>query len=413
MKRALMVAYHFPPVAGVGVLRTLKFAKYLPRFGWEPIILTVRNPDPNLVRTDPGFIQDVPPSLKVYRAPAIPFGWIAKLGALGISYTWLFVPDPFVGWIPPAVSAGRRIIEREEIDLIYCTCPPVSALLIGMRLKMEMGLPLVIDYRDLWTENPYLRYPTGLHARFMRRLEERVLMVSDAVITVEEPSRMKLLRAFPFLSKTRSVHVIHNGFDPHDFVGVKPHPFQGFVILHAGTIYGPRLRHLEAFLKALREVIHERKLEDVRLVLVGRHPPSVERWLRRIARELGLQHVIHNLGYKPYRETLSLILGADILLLVPGASSVRTAKIYDYLASGKFILNISSPRSESANLIREAGAGVTVPPSPSKIRKALKEILGMRKTRVHIKAEVLAKYSRIQTTQQLSKVFNEVLSDYA
>ena len=41
MKRVLMIAFHFPPLAGSsGIQRTLRFARHLPQFGWEPLVLT-------------------------------------------------------------------------------------------------------------------------------------------------------------------------------------------------------------------------------------------------------------------------------------------------------------------------------------------------------------------------------------
>jgi hypothetical protein len=44
MKRVLMIAYIYPPQGGSGVQRTVKFVRYLPSYGWEPLVLTVREP---------------------------------------------------------------------------------------------------------------------------------------------------------------------------------------------------------------------------------------------------------------------------------------------------------------------------------------------------------------------------------
>ncbi|MBU0558553.1 MAG: hypothetical protein KJ799_03235 [Bacteroidetes bacterium] len=44
MKKVLLLTYYFPPEGGPAVQRPLKFAKYLPQFGYEFIVLTSRHP---------------------------------------------------------------------------------------------------------------------------------------------------------------------------------------------------------------------------------------------------------------------------------------------------------------------------------------------------------------------------------
>jgi len=407
MKKVLMIAYHFPPVAGVGIFRVLKFVKYLPRFGWKPVVLTVRNPDLSMTRVDPDFVQDRLDYVKVFRAFGVPLGWIAKAGRLGINYRWFVIPDTFAGWIPFAVLAGKKVIQREKVNVIYATCPPAANLLIGAILKKKTRKPLVVDYRDLWAANPFYKPPTKFHMKITKKIEESVLKNSDAVVVVEQSSKEKLLETYPFL-KSEDVRVIPNGFDPEDFMGAKPYSFDMFVILHAGTIYGPRVKHFQTFLKALQMVVHDIKPKDLKVVLIGKHPPSVERMLPKLIKELDLSHVVYNLGSKPYKETLPLILGADILLLIPGASNMRTAKIYDYLAAKRFILNICYKSSESAEIIRETKAGITVPPDVNAIYRALVDILETKKTEVFVKDEMLMKYSRIEITKQISTILNKV-----
>ncbi len=70
MKRVLMVAYHFPPLAGSsGIQRTLRFVQHLPAFGWEPAVLTA---DPRAYeRTSNDLDADVPRGVPVVRAFAL------------------------------------------------------------------------------------------------------------------------------------------------------------------------------------------------------------------------------------------------------------------------------------------------------------------------------------------------------
>jgi hypothetical protein len=61
-KRVLIITYYWPPSAGSGVQRWLKFAKYLSEFGWEPVIFTPENPD--FALQDPTLLKEVGRNLK-------------------------------------------------------------------------------------------------------------------------------------------------------------------------------------------------------------------------------------------------------------------------------------------------------------------------------------------------------------
>jgi hypothetical protein len=81
MKRVLMVAYHFPPLAGSsGIQRTLRFVQHLPRYGWHPMVLTVTANAYEHVSTD--LLREVPAGTVVRRGAALDtcaapgFGWL-------------------------------------------------------------------------------------------------------------------------------------------------------------------------------------------------------------------------------------------------------------------------------------------------------------------------------------------------
>ena len=172
MKKVLIITYYWPPAGGPGVQRVLKFAKYLPQFGWEPVILTVENG--NFPAVDEGLLGEVPDNLKVYKTKTLePFAIYNKLQGKdktsavdtftitksGKSFkdklgnairSYFFIPDARKGWKPFAVKAGLDIIKKEKIDLIFSSSPPHSLQLIAKDLAKKTQLPSVADFRDPW-----------------------------------------------------------------------------------------------------------------------------------------------------------------------------------------------------------------------------------------------------------------------
>lgn len=409
MNKVLMIAYYFPPIASVGVFRILKFAKYLPRFGWKPVILTVRNPDPFMVKLDPHYADDRLRGVKVFRSYSVPLGWIHKIRRLGISDKWFMVPDVFIGWLPSAVSLGKKIVAKERIDVIYASCPPVSSLILGALLKKMTKKPLVLDYRDPWTGHPSTLYPTRAE-RFWRKMEERILKSCDVVITVGKRQREDMLKVFPFLEEA-DVHVIPNGFDPKDFLGVKPQKFDKFTIVNTGAIYGARTNLFKIFLRALHGLLESEKVPDFQVVHIGSSTPPAERNLTKLIQELNLTNYVHRLGQKSHREALQFALGADVLLLMPFSSMNVPAKTFEYLAAGKFIFNVSDPASESARIIDEAKAGITVKPEIMSLQKSLHEVFNLKDYKLKKNMDVLNRFTRITLTEKLVSVFDLILKE--
>ena len=210
MKKVLVVTYYWPPSGGPGVQRVLKFAKYLPAHGWEPIILTVKNGEyPSI---DPSLAGDIPAGCSVHRSISFEPGGlyrpfvglrsgepipVATLAVRDISWrqrwaNWirlnLFIPDAKIGWVPSALKAGRRIIRTTKPDLIFSSSPPQTVQLIAEKLARASGLPWVADYRDPWTR--IFHYATSRRSawarRYDRRLEERIVPAADERITVNQ-----------------------------------------------------------------------------------------------------------------------------------------------------------------------------------------------------------------------------------
>ena len=250
MKRVLVIAYYWPPSGGSGVQRWVKFVKYLPSEGWQPVVFAPDGADyPSL---DPSFEKEVPASVEVLRGRIWePYAAYRKLtGAESTQVTeissgkkswkqklslWVrancFVPDPRAGWVKPSVKTLRKYLEEHPVDVIVTTGPPHSVHLIGQKLHQATGIPWIPDFRDPWSRMYYLRYlpMTSATWRRLRRLEQSVLDSCSTVLACT-PQVQEDFRA-----QTRTpVACITNGFDEEDFTGPAPRGDGLFNITHTG-----------------------------------------------------------------------------------------------------------------------------------------------------------------------------------
>ena len=235
MKRVLVITYYWPPSGGSGVQRWVKFAKYLPQEGWQPVIYTPENPE--LTTVDTSLEAEVPASVEVLRTRITePYDLYRKVmgksakqkevtpitsGKKSLKQRimlWvranLFVPDPRVSWVRPSVRYLKDYLKEHPVDLMITTGPPQSMHLIGLRLHRETGLPWVADFRDPWSRHytlPYLPL-TGRSWRKIRRLEQEVLDEATAVLTVTPFVQEE------YAAQTRTpVAMITNGYDEEDY----------------------------------------------------------------------------------------------------------------------------------------------------------------------------------------------------
>lgn len=386
MPRVLMVAYYFPPAGGAGVQRPLKFARYLPDFGWQPVILTPRGAD--YPARDETLLAELPADLPIIRTPIVepyalyrrltgrPAGAAVDLAVLSLGEherrrpaerlaEWLraacFVPDARLGWLPFAVAAGYRAIRHRQISAIYTTAPPYTCHLIGWWLKRLTGRPWVCDWRDSWIgwlSAPQYRPPL---ARLIERAMERaVVRDADWHIVAAPAIRADLVRRTADAAARRWT-VITNGFDPADVPAAVGREDR-LTIVHTGTLYG--LRRPTALLRGL-DILRQAApmaFADLRLRFVGRVAAAIADELTGPA----YRDVVELIPYVPHAVSLGHLQSADLALLVvdanPRAPEITTGKIYEYLGARRPILALAPPDGLAGRLIRGLDAGWVVAP---------------------------------------------------
>ena len=410
MKKVLVIAYHYPPLGGGGVFRTLKFTKYFPQFGFRPYVLTVKNP--MYTTKDPTLVKEIPPEARILAAFSFEHRILRASRLLNIDPEWFFIPDVNVGWLPCGTHLGNKIIRQENIDVIYATAPVWTSLLIGYLLKRKTHKPLVVDFRDPWTINPFKTFPTKFHEKIENYLEKKVLMSADYVITISQPYKIKLIEKYPFLKS--KCEVIMNGFDPDDFKDLKRLPLKGkFKILHTGSLYG--LRSPKHFLSALHELFQEKPelREQIEVTFVGNYGKETP----VLVDKFGLNDAVKLVGYIPHEECLELMVNAHVLLLIVTSegqqtSGVVTGKIFEYLASRRPILTLAQKENIAADIIRSTNAGLTVPSdNVEQIKDAIFKMYNTWKDGgTHMKQSDISAYDRKFLTKRLAQIFENVLT---
>jgi glycosyltransferase involved in cell wall biosynthesis len=383
MKKVLIISYYFPPSGGAGVQRALKAVKYLPQYGWQPVVLTV-NEDADFPARDPSLLAEIPEGVSVHRTGIFePYSlyrkWTGKrksdaidivtnAAAEGGSFSerisqWVratfFIPDARRFWKRPALAEAEKILRAGPVDLILSSAPPYTCHLIGMALHERHGIPWVADFRDSWVG--WLSTPSRwwLPDRIDRRLERKVLSLADGLVSVSNGVRNDLVSRNPGIPGDKW-RLIPNGFDGLDFEGIEEQPrTDRFVLTYAGSLYGKR--NPAAFLEAMESLLD--KNPEYRGKLLFRFVGRLDLRYLEAFRRLG--NAFEHVPYVPHRTSLGFLLNASALLLIideaAAASSIVTGKIYEYLGAGKPILALA-PEGDAADLIRGLGAGKVVSP---------------------------------------------------
>ncbi len=330
-RRVLIIAYHYPPLAGAGMLKILRTTRYLAQYGWEPYVLTVKNPE-SYHRAD----NPIPETVRVFRSWRIPgANLLARvLRRLKLDERWLLLPDQYLFWLPGTLIYGYYLLQKHQIDLIYVTAPPYSALVCGALLKRLTGKPLVADIRDPWSFNAARRgYPTTVHRWWDRLLERWVLKTAAFVTCIYQITERGYLQRYPWLHN--KIKVFYDTVDCQD-LPTKVESYAKFTLTYLGTFYPP-FHTLRATLRGIRLLLDEGAITPERFCFnyVGPRDKQFEQFVA----DHNLTAVVRYAGYKPLHEVQAETFKSQMLLLLLEFATINT-KLFDYLAAGKAILAV-------------------------------------------------------------------------
>jgi len=402
-RRALVIAYYFPPLGGAGVQRTLKFVKYLPEFGWRATVVSTRS---RLYPSrDAALVHEIPDDTRVVRAPALPIARYAaivlhKLGWMRLK-AYVAWPDGGLGWAPAAFVAAWREVRREPPDVIYSTSAPYGGHLVAMALHRLTGIPWVADFRDEWAADDHATDRPSLLMRLNGRIERAIRRQVAQTVVVADYFR---------LAGDGPRTTITNGVDPEDVPEAEGSPpTDRFRLTYVGTVYGTI--DLAPVLAALERLVAAG--EDRREVLELRIVGGI--WLPGFAVPDGVP--LTQSGYVGHDEAIAEMRQATALLLYrPPSSLAPSGKIFEYLAAERPVLCVTRPDNLAAQLVSEWDAGLVAHPADEgEIEDALRELLrrwraGELAAPRGIRGRVLERFSRRELTRQLAGVLDDAIA---
>lgn len=371
MKKVLIITYYWPPAGGPGVQRTLKFTKYMKENGWQPVILTVENPTSPAI--DYGLEKEISKDCIIYKTKTFePFGMYKKL--TGKSKDALipkdvntsakrnfkekiskyiranvFIPDARMGWIPSIIKEGKKIIEKENIDLIFSSSPPHSLQVGSYFLAKKTGVKWVADFRDPWTNAYWLKNlkKNKFSSWLDGRLERKVLKNADLVTTVSDEIIEML-----YEKEKNNYTLIHNGFEK--FIDIKSDPSEKFIVLFFGNLVKEE-NHDEIYdaIDSLDESIRDR----IEFHIIGNVFAGFDEVIRKYK---NLKFVLKD--YMPKEALLKEAVNASVLIItylkgIEYSKGTISAKFFDYLSLQKPILAVGEKEGVADLALKETNAG--------------------------------------------------------
>ncbi len=421
--KVLIITYYWPPAGGPGVQRWLKFVKYLPDFGIEPIVYIPKNPtypiiDKNLESEVGGRVTILKQKIKE------PYGWasvFSKKDAKNISsgiipgkktqsliqkfLLWvrgnLFIPDARVLWVNPSVEFLKKYIDENKIETIITTGPPHSLHLIGLKLKTNLNIKWFADFRDPWTTIGYhkeLKLTSKSQKKHLR-LEREVLNSADVVIVTSQTTKKEFEKI-----TSRPIYTITNGYDVEN-VG-KVALDEKFTISHIGSFLSERNPRI--LWKVLKNIIKENPefAHDFQMNLVG----AVSQEVLNTIQEFKLNKYINILGYVSHKEAIVFQKKSQVLLLVEINSeqtkNIIPGKLYEYMSAERPIIGIGPEESDFENILIQTNTGIFHQYDEiEKLEQTILDYYNKYKTEGLKNYPVgLQQYSRKSLTQELAKL---------
>jgi glycosyltransferase involved in cell wall biosynthesis len=408
-----------------GVQRIAKFVKYLPDHGWQPTVIAtgptayyahdqtlldeLTEREVEIIRTvgkDPNSMMK---DLGTVKMPRERFRRLAS----AVSNTF-FIPDNKRGWSKQAIKTAREVIATQHIDMLFVSGPPFSAMMAGAQLSAETGIPLVLDYRDLWLGNQFHRYPTPWHRKKHKKLEHQTLAHAAKVTVTNRKIKERLINTYPHL-EFGDVIILPHGFDQEDLQAAQqidlpflPNPSDGstFKITYSGIFYD-RITPVP-FLKAIKRL--RKKRPDMRLelhfagLLRDEYRKKIHRWK--------LDGMVVDHGYLPHRETVALLQRSDALWMMVGnlrnAETVSSAKLYEYFGTEKPILACLPDGALRKDAERYGAAWITEPTDVDAIASAISDMYDrwLKGAFPSPDLEFIASFDRKKLTGELARVLS-------
>ena len=397
-----------------------QFARLLPECGWDVTVLTARHGN----GTDRAALAALDGKAKIIDAwsPASAVSVRGKptprQGLRGKARRWLrtatmsvVFPDREVFWVPGAIARGRAELRETRHDLVLATHGPASDLIVGRALAKQFRIPLVVDFRDLWSTLTIPFFPTPAHRAAARVLERSIVRDASRIVAVSPPMAADLASAHG-VEAERAV-AITNGFDPEDIERVRDsrdgdRPFR---LMYVGSVHAHY--NLDGFWRVIKALADEGRItpKSFRIEFIGNVSLND-------VKHHGVEGFVEAKPFVPHEQVFDNLARADALLVVetPGyyARYGYAAKVFDYVLTGKPVLALVEGGGNTARLLDQAGVGYLAnPTNEAEMRRSVEAVLalkGVTPATADAERPPLRDFNRRYLVEKLARVFDDVVT---
>ncbi|MCX7549760.1 glycosyltransferase family 4 protein [Xanthomarina sp. F2636L] len=421
--KVLIIAYYWPPAGGPGVQRWLKFVKYLPEFGIEPVVYVPSNPSYPII--DETLLEEVSNEITILKQPIKePYkfaGFLSKSKSKTISKGIIpkdkqqsiidklllfvrgnfFIPDARKSWVRPSFRYLDTYISDYNIETVITTGPPHSLHLIGLKLQKSSGVNWIADFRDPWTTIGYHKQLklTNYAKQKHKALEKEVLQKANQIIVTSEVTKKEFSNI-----TDKPISVITNGYDRNS-VGNPPLD-KKFTLAHIGSLLSKR--NPEVLWKVLKELLEEHAdfAKDLELHFIG----SVSADVLETLKLYGLSSYVNKHSYVTHNKAIEFQKKSQVLLLIEIDSDetkcIIPGKLFEYMVSNRPILAIGPKDSDVETILKETNTGsyFNYQDHDAIKRTLLNFYKSYKEGNLKSHAIGLQKYSRQALTESLSKL---------
>jgi len=345
-KAVLIFAYYYPPQVTSGAMRPARFVKYLPQFGYSPVVVSARLP----------FVSES--DAPVCRVPVEkPSRTVKFASGVAKAIERILPYGEHLPWVPHAVDQAARLHSATPFAAVISTSPPAGTHLAALLMKGRFGIRWIADFRDPLLGNPFRQRRMARHYDMM--LERLIIKNADAVVANTQPLADIWRQRYP--QWRNKFTTIWNGYDPEDGLESGPLPQRDCrTLMHIGSLYAAR--HPGKVLLSLQRLIGRSALDPSTLHVRFVGP------MEDVAVPLDSDH------YRPLREcgcveydgitvapekAMRCMVDADFLLLLDinehNSGLQVPAKLFDYIRTGRPILAVTTERSAVEHILSKSG----------------------------------------------------------
>jgi glycosyltransferase involved in cell wall biosynthesis len=418
MKKVIYIAFNYNHDTGIASKRLRGVSKYLPSFGWQPIVIVPRTSNETVEIDNVRVIEtDYQDMISRFMRKSDNTGrkrevsgrdqknkFVSK--SLSLAGEIFAYPDSMKYWKKPAIEAASEIIESEKIDAIMSTSSPITSHIIAHDLKERYDIPWVADLRDLWNLNPYINH-NFIRKHFEKRLEMKTFRNVDALTTTTELAKKTLQGIHP----TKRISCVVSGFDPEDFEKTRQtEKSEKLTLMYAGSLYSGK-RDPSILFDAIGQLISENMIDSEKIIVDFY---GDETNLDELSRKYGIKDNVNIHGRITQSEVLQHQINSDVLLLISWMNESEKmfipGKVYDCIGCKKPILSIGYEEGSLKDLIDRTDIGYHVS-NVEECKKAIYDYYTKyNKNELKYSGNEFAQeYSLKNTAKNFSKILEEVI----